>query len=81
MVKKYEPTIAIVGGVAGGASAATRARRMNEQARIILFEKDDHVSFANCGRKGTARTGSTSAAASVSTITKDRLRRTVTMRR
>lgn len=42
-------TIVIVGGVAGGASAATRARRMNESAEIILFEKDDHVSFANCG--------------------------------
>lgn len=42
-------TIAIVGGVAGGASAATRARRMNEAAEIILFEKDQHVSFANCG--------------------------------
>ena len=43
------PTIVIVGGVAGGASAATRARRMNEHATIILFEKDEHVSFANCG--------------------------------
>jgi NADPH-dependent 2,4-dienoyl-CoA reductase/sulfur reductase-like enzyme/rhodanese-related sulfurtransferase len=42
-------TIAIVGGVAGGASAATRARRMNEYAEIILFEKDEYVSFANCG--------------------------------
>lgn len=42
-------TIAIVGGVAGGASAATRARRMNEHAEIILFEKDRDVSFANCG--------------------------------
>jgi len=42
-------TIVIVGGVAGGASAATRARRMNEHARIILFEKDEYVSFANCG--------------------------------
>ncbi len=41
--------IVIVGGVAGGASAATRARRMNERAEIILFEKDEHVSFANCG--------------------------------
>ena len=41
--------IVIVGGVAGGASAATRARRMNEQAEIILFEKDADVSFANCG--------------------------------
>jgi len=43
------PTIVIVGGVAGGASAAARARRMNEHARIILFEKDEYVSFANCG--------------------------------
>lgn len=43
------PTLLIVGGVAGGASAATRARRMHEHARIVLFEKDDHVSFANCG--------------------------------
>ncbi len=42
-------TIVIVGGVAAGASAATRARRCNEHARIILFEKDEHVSFANCG--------------------------------
>ena len=43
------PTIVIVGGVAGGASAATRARRMNENAKIIMLEKDDYVSFANCG--------------------------------
>ena len=42
-------TIVIVGGVAGGASAATRARRVNEDAEIILLEKDEHVSFANCG--------------------------------
>ncbi len=48
-MKKPELTIAIVGGVAGGASAATRARRMNEHANIILFEKDEYVSFANCG--------------------------------
>lgn len=41
--------IVIVGGVAGGASAATRARRMNEHADIVLFEKDADVSFANCG--------------------------------
>ncbi len=41
--------IVIVGGVAGGASAATRARRMNEGAQIIMLEKDRHVSFANCG--------------------------------
>ncbi len=43
------PTIVIVGGVAGGASAAARARRVNERARILVFERDAHVSFANCG--------------------------------
>ncbi|MCA9041365.1 MAG: FAD-dependent oxidoreductase [Planctomycetaceae bacterium] len=42
-------TIVIVGGVAGGASAAARARRCNEAAEIIMFEKDSFVSFANCG--------------------------------
>lgn len=41
--------ILVVGGVAGGASAATRARRCNESAEIILLEKDGYVSFANCG--------------------------------
>ena len=43
------PRIVIIGGVAGGASAATRARRMNEAAEIIVLEKDEYVSFANCG--------------------------------
>ncbi|MGD8683328.1 MAG: FAD-dependent oxidoreductase [Chloroflexota bacterium] len=43
------PTILIVGGVAGGASAAARARRVREDARIIIFERDSYVSFANCG--------------------------------
>jgi NADPH-dependent 2,4-dienoyl-CoA reductase/sulfur reductase-like enzyme/rhodanese-related sulfurtransferase len=42
-------TIVIVGGVAGGASAAARARRTNEHARIILIERGAHASFANCG--------------------------------
>lgn len=41
--------IAIVGGVAGGASAATRARRLNEQAEITIYEKGPYVSYANCG--------------------------------
>jgi NADPH-dependent 2,4-dienoyl-CoA reductase/sulfur reductase-like enzyme/rhodanese-related sulfurtransferase len=41
--------ILIVGGVAGGASCATRARRLDETAEIILFDKGPHVSFANCG--------------------------------
>ncbi len=39
----------IVGGVAGGATAAARARRLDEQAEIILFERGEHISFANCG--------------------------------
>lgn len=41
--------ILIVGGVAGGASAATRLRRLEEDAEIILFEKGGYISFANCG--------------------------------
>ena len=40
--------ILIVGGVAGGASAAARARRIDAQAEIIMFEKGPHVSFSNC---------------------------------
>lgn len=41
--------VVIVGGVAGGASAAARLRRLNEDAEIILFEKGEYISFANCG--------------------------------
>ena len=41
--------IIIVGGVAGGATALARLRRLDESAKIILFEKGDFVSFANCG--------------------------------
>lgn len=41
--------ILIVGGVAGGASAAARLRRLNEEAEIILFEKGEYISYANCG--------------------------------
>ncbi|MDQ0049149.1 NADPH-dependent 2,4-dienoyl-CoA reductase/sulfur reductase-like enzyme/rhodanese-related sulfurtransferase [Paenibacillus polymyxa] len=41
--------IVIIGGVAGGASAAARLRRWNEEDDIILFERGEHVSFANCG--------------------------------
>lgn len=41
--------ILIVGGVAGGMSAATRLRRLNEKVEIIVFEKGPYVSFANCG--------------------------------
>jgi NADPH-dependent 2,4-dienoyl-CoA reductase/sulfur reductase-like enzyme/rhodanese-related sulfurtransferase len=41
--------LVIVGGVAGGASAATRARRLSETAEIVVFERGPDVSFANCG--------------------------------
>ncbi|TGE31385.1 DsrE/DsrF/DrsH-like family protein [Desulfosporosinus sp. Sb-LF] len=41
--------VLIVGGVAGGASAATRLRRLDEKAQIIMFERDEYISFANCG--------------------------------
>lgn len=41
--------VLIVGGVAGGASAATRLRRLDENLEIIIFEKGEYVSFANCG--------------------------------
>lgn len=41
--------VLIVGGVAGGASAAARLRRLDEHAEIIIFEKDRYISYANCG--------------------------------
>ena len=44
-----EKRVLIVGGVAGGASCAARARRLSEKSEIILFEKGPFVSFANCG--------------------------------
>lgn len=41
--------VLIVGGVAGGASAAARLRRLDETVEIIMFERDEYISFANCG--------------------------------
>ena len=41
--------IVIVGGVAGGASAAARLRRLDENSEIIMFERGEYISFANCG--------------------------------
>lgn len=41
--------IVIVGGVAGGATAAARIRRLDEQAEIIVFERSGYISYANCG--------------------------------
>lgn len=40
--------VIIVGGVAGGASAAARLRRLDEEAHIMMFERNDYISFANC---------------------------------
>lgn len=48
-MKPNPETILIIGGVAGGASAAARARRHSEAARIIVLERGPDVSFANCG--------------------------------
>ena len=41
--------VVIVGGVAGGATAAARIRRRNEQAEIVVFERSGYISYANCG--------------------------------
>ena len=41
--------VVIVGGVAGGASAAARLRRLDEQAEIVIFERSGYISYANCG--------------------------------
>ncbi|MDD4699256.1 MAG: FAD-dependent oxidoreductase [Oscillospiraceae bacterium] len=41
--------VLIVGGVAGGATAAARIRRLDEKAQIIMFERGEYISFANCG--------------------------------
>lgn len=49
MNANIKPKYLIVGGVAGGATAAARIRRNTEQAEIILFEKGQYISYANCG--------------------------------
>ena len=41
--------VVIVGGVAGGATAAARIRRLDEQAKIVVFERSGYISYANCG--------------------------------
>lgn len=41
--------VVIIGGVAGGATAAARIRRLDEQAEIIVFERSGFISYANCG--------------------------------
>ena len=49
MPSEAKQKFVIVGGVAAGMSCAARARRLDERAEIIVFERDEHVSFANCG--------------------------------
>ena len=41
--------VVIIGGVAGGATAAARLRRLNEEAEIVVLERGGYVSYANCG--------------------------------
>ena len=41
--------VIIIGGVAGGATAAARIRRLDENAEIIIFERSGYISYANCG--------------------------------
>ena len=41
--------VVIIGGVAGGATAAARIRRLDEMAQIVVFERSGYVSYANCG--------------------------------
>ncbi len=48
MNKTEHPKIVVVGGVAGGASTAARARRLDEHAEVIMLERGPHVSFSNC---------------------------------
>ena len=47
--KMAKTKFVIVGGVAGGATAAARMRRLSEEAEIVLFEKGEYISYANCG--------------------------------
>lgn len=46
--------VVIIGGVAGGATAAARIRRLSEQAEIVVFERSGFISYANCGRRTTS---------------------------
>ena len=41
--------VIIVGGVAGGAATATRLRRLSEECEIVMYERGEYISFANCG--------------------------------
>ena len=41
--------VLIIGGVAGGATAAARLRRLDEEAEIVILERSGYISYANCG--------------------------------
>ena len=47
--------IVVIGGVAGGASAAARARRLDEHAEIVVLQSGPDVSFASCGMVGASK--------------------------
>ena len=65
----HEPKrIVIVGGVAGGMSAAARARRLDEHVEIIVLEQGAYVSFANCGLPTTCPARSPSETSSSCTL-------------
>ena len=49
IIKGGSMKIVIIGGVAGGATAAARIRRLDENAEIIIFERSGYISYANCG--------------------------------
>ena len=49
MVITMGKKVLVVGGVAGGATAAARLRRLDEEAEIIVFERGEYISYANCG--------------------------------
>ena len=55
--------VVIVGGVAGGASAAARLRRLDEQAQITIYERSGYISYANCGLPYYSRRPTGAAAA------------------
>ena len=47
--------VVIVGGVAGGATAGARIRRLDERAEIVIFERSGYISYANCGLRCDSR--------------------------
>ena len=63
--------IVIVGGVAGGATAAGRARRLDETAEITLIESSGYISFANCGSIFFACSATVSTILSISLVFND----------